>query len=379
METPRHILINGLSIGSGGGYTVGRELFRYLAEARPKWTFTLALIQDHTLHENFRRESLPPNGRLLWAPPTALRQLSRRRYENLDLSQWASEQQVHAVIQLNGMVIPRLRVPTLAHFQDPMPYRPEAWTRPRDRLIAFFKRRAHAQALRKARCAGFTSAYLRDLICGRLGIQPRCTEIFYNGLPANWIERAKADLPDWKTRPMELASVSNVSHYKRQSLVIEALPKLIQRPNMETLIYRIAGHCPADYREHLQTLSRNLSVENHVVIEGRVSDARVEEILRQSRCFVLMSVCESFGIPAIEAMSFGTPVVVSDCCAMPEICGRAADLSPVDDLPALIENLARALTDADHAQRLRQAGAVQAQRFQWQQTAVKMVECLERF
>ncbi|MCC6422984.1 MAG: glycosyltransferase [Phycisphaerales bacterium] len=379
MNPPRRILINGLSIGSGGGYTVGRELFRHMAELRPDWTFTLALIEGHTLHDNFRRESLPTNAHLLWAPATTLRRVARNKYENDALVRWAIDNHVNAVVQLNGMVIRRMPIPTLAHFQDPWPYRTEAWTSRKDPVIAFLKRRAHARALRLAACCGFTSAYLRDLIVGRLRIQPKRAEVFYNGLPPSWIERAGGLLPDWNARPMEMASVSNVGPYKRQSLVIEALPQLVNRPGLEKLIYRIAGHCPADYRAHLQSLARRLSVEKHVVIEGRVSDARVEEILRQSRCFVLMSVCESFGIPAIEAMSFGTPTVVSDCCAMPEVCGQAADLSPVDDLPALTENLARALTDPTHAEQLRRAGAAQAQKFQWRQTAQQMAECLGGF
>jgi len=374
-----HLLINGLSIGSGGGYTVGRELFRHLAAARPAWRVTLALIRGHSLHESMRGETLPDNARLLWAPAGAAGRTARRRYENTGLVQWAGQNGANAVLQLNGMVVKDLRLPTLAHFQDPWPYRPEAWTRPQDRLIAFLKRREHAKALRRARCAGFTSAYLRDLIRGRLGIHPPCAEVFYNGLPADWIERARQPLPDWNSRPMELVSVSNVGPYKRQSLVIEALPALVRRPGLENLVYRIAGHCPADYREHLLALARRLGVEKHVVLEGRVSDARVEELLRRAKCFVLMSVCESFGIPAVEAMSFGAPVVVSDCCAMPEVCGPAAELSPVDDVPALVERIARVLTDGQHADALRRAGAEQAQRFQWRETAEKMAGCIEQF
>src|SRR5262249_55624658 len=91
----------------------------------------------------------------------------------------------------------------------------------------------------------------------------------------------------------------------------------------------------------------------------------------------LMSVCESFGLPAVEAMTYGTPVVVSNCCAMPEVCGEGAILSPVDDQAALTENLAKALADPSVAEPLRQRGAQNVQRFPWSATAERMAEALD--
>jgi glycosyltransferase involved in cell wall biosynthesis len=373
----RHLLINGLSIGSGGGYTVGRELLRHLALARPGGRFTLALIEANPLHERMRAESLPPNCHVLWAAPGTLNRVSRGRYESNELPEWAIGQGVDRVLQLNGMIVPNLRIPTLCHNQDPWPYRPEAWGGWRDPVVAFLKRRAHARALRRAACVGWTSAYLRDLITARLRIAPRCSEVFYNGLPDEWLARARGALPDWSGRPLELLSVSNVDRYKRQELVIRALPALLARPGLGSLVYRIAGHCDPAYAAELRTLAAGLGVAERVVLEGRVSDARVAELYGRAKCFVLMSVCESFGIPAVEAMSFGTPVVVSDCCAMPEVCGAAASLAPVDDVDALADRIAQVLTDGPYAERLRTEGALQVQRYSWRATAEQMAARLD--
>ena len=381
MPTP-HVLINGLSIGSGGGYTVGRELLRNIALVRPDWRVTMAVIEGFALHEKLRAEPLPGNVGLVWAPPAvrgqgARGQWARGRYESGGMTDFAREQSVTAAVQLNGMIVRSLPCPTLAHCQDPWPYRPEAWTGWRAPVLAYFKRRRNAEAFRHAAVVGFTSEYLKQLLVTRLGITPKQTEVFYNGLPQALIDRSRRPSDDWSTRPLEIVSVSNVNPYKRQEMVIRALPALHKTPGLAHLHYRVIGHMTADYQRHLAAVVEELNLKAHVSLEGSVSDARVAEAYARARAFVLMSVCESFGIPAIEAMSYGTPVITADCCAMPEVCGHAAVLSPTDDAQALVRNLVDLLTHPTQAQTLRHAGYEQARQFQWADTAEKMARSIQ--
>jgi glycosyltransferase involved in cell wall biosynthesis len=284
-----------------------------------------------------------------------------------------------AALQLNGMMPPAGKLPVLAHNQDPWPYRPEAWDMGfRDRALAFLRRRAHGRAFKQANVVGFTSNYLRDLMIQWLRRRPRQTEVFYNGLPETWIDRTRKPLPSWRDRPMELISISSVGIYKRQELVIRCMPELLKRPGTGDLIYRIIGHHNGqEYAASLAKLARDLGISERIIIEGRVPDERLELVMTRARAYVLMSVCESFGLPAIEAMSFGVPVVVSNCCAMPEVCASGAILSPVDDVSALTENLYRVLTDESVAEPLRQRGAQNVQRFHWRDTAAKMAVALD--
>ena len=372
----QHVLINGLSMGSGGGYTVGRELLRHLAAARPDWTITLAITAGHPLHEEIDREALPGNCRVFRAPPDTSGKVARLRYERGPFVRWATGNGVTRVLQLNGMVISTMRLPTLSHNQDPWPYRPQAYVSWREHVSAFLKRRAHKRALERADCLGFTSQYLRDLVINRFGVRPRRAEVFYNGLAEDWLARAREPLPPWDGRPLELLSVSNVHPYKRQYLVVQALPRLVNRPGMKDLLYRVVGQAAPEFREQIESLARSLGVERNVVVHGRLGDDQTQQYYRQARAFVLMSVCESFGIPAIEAMTFGTPVVTSDCCAMPEVCGDAAILSPVDDVERLADNLHVALTDASRVHQLRDRGAARVQMFRWDETAESMAQAL---
>jgi glycosyltransferase involved in cell wall biosynthesis len=377
MSAARHVLINGLSIGGGGGVTVGKELWRHLALARPDYQFTLALVDGHPLHREITTEGMPANTEIHCAPAAALNRLRRSRYERGSLVDWARRAQVDAVLQLNGMVVPGMPAPTLSHMQDPHPYRPIAWNGWTDRVVSALRRRQHAQAMRTAACVGWTSAYLRDLICGELGFRPHRGEVFHNGVPPEWADRVRGGMEPLDGRPCEIMTLSNVAPYKRQDLVVRTLPLLIRRRGLEKLVYHLVGFCADSERLRHETLARELGVSDHVVIHSRVSDGEMARRLRSARCCVQMSVCESFGIPAIEAMSFGTPVVASDCCAMPETCGEAAILSPVDDVAALAENIARVLTEAELARALRERGALRVPLFRWDQTAARMADVLD--
>jgi alpha-1,3-rhamnosyl/mannosyltransferase len=213
-------------------------------------------------------------------------------------------------------------------------------------------------------------------VCGYWKITPRRSEVLHSGIPAAWIEQAERSLPDWSSRPLEIVTVSTVNRYKRQELVVRALPALIAKPGLEGLQYRIVGRCRPEQAQRLRAVARELGVEDRIHLEGLVTQERVGEFLRSARCFVLMSLAESFGLPAIEAMSLGTPVVTSDCCCMPEVCGDAAELVAVDDLDQLVDRIASVLTDPGRAERLRAAGRDNVRRFDWNVAAEGMAGCL---
>lgn len=374
-----HLLINGLSIGSGGGYTVARELLLGIARARPDWRVTLALIRGQTLHHEFERETLPSNVTLHWAPPIVRSRLSRIVYETTRLCRWAKQEKVLAIVMLNGQTLSCSGIPVLSHNQDPWPYRPEAWNGRLDRFIAYMKRREHRRGMRHAQVYGWTSHYLRELVCHWQRITPRAQAVFYNGVSEDWLARARTpeNSRPIDERALQVVTVSNVSPHKRQDLVVRAIARLRSMPGFESLTYHIIGYGDPASLARVSDVARELEVENAIVIEGRVSPERVRAALAESRVFVLMSVCESFGLPAIEAMTFGTPVVVSDSCAHPEVCADAAALVREDDLDQLVATLRQVLGHRPTAEGLAERGRARAQKFQWATTVEQMLVNLE--
>ncbi|HZD66765.1 MAG TPA: glycosyltransferase family 1 protein [Acidimicrobiales bacterium] len=111
-----------------------------------------------------------------------------------------------------------------------------------------------------------------------------------------------------------------------------------------------------------------LGVASAVVDTGIITDAGLARLYAASDALVFPSFYEGFGLPVLEAMASGTPVVASDCPALVELTGGAALHAPADDVAGLTEALATVLTSAPERDRLRHAGLARARGFGWAQT-----------
>ena len=121
--------------------------------------------------------------------------------------------------------------------------------------------------------------------------------------------------------------------------------------------------------DKLKALVRAEGLEAHVVFAGYVSDADLIQLYNQADLFVYPSLYEGFGLPVLEAMACGTPVVTARVSSLVEVAGDAAiliDPHSVDDLANGIRN---GLTDQELRHRLRERGLRHAAGFSWHKTA----------
>jgi glycosyltransferase involved in cell wall biosynthesis len=106
-----------------------------------------------------------------------------------------------------------------------------------------------------------------------------------------------------------------------------------------------------------------------IVLPGRLTGPDLDAVLHSASCFAYPSLYEGFGLPVLEAMARGVPVVTSDTSSLPEVAGDAALLvDPRSELD-IGEAIARVLDDAGLAARLADAGRARASRFSWDETA----------
>jgi glycosyltransferase involved in cell wall biosynthesis len=112
-----------------------------------------------------------------------------------------------------------------------------------------------------------------------------------------------------------------------------------------------------------------LGIEGHVHFTGFVDDEDLPAVYSGADCFVYPSLYEGFGLPPLEAMACGTPVVASDTSSIPEVTGDAATLVPPGDVEQFATAIQQILTDHDYAERLRRAGLARAACFPWERSA----------
>ncbi len=122
---------------------------------------------------------------------------------------------------------------------------------------------------------------------------------------------------------------------------------------------------------------RKLGLENRVLLTGYVPDADLPALLSAALAFVYPSLYEGFGLPVLEAMACGTPVVCSNASSLPEVAGQAALLVDPHNTEALAEALARIVTEAGLREALVEKGLGQIQNFSWQRCAQEVLQVLE--
>ena len=151
-----------------------------------------------------------------------------------------------------------------------------------------------------------------------------------------------------------LLQMARLHEEKGHRVLFDALPRIVAGVGAVTLC--LAGE--GSGRRELEEAARERGLGSAVVFLGQRSD--VPELIAASDVVVLPSLAESFGFAAVEALSVGKPVVVSDADGLREVVGDAALVVPRGDSVALADAVVRALDDPREAERLRAAGPPRA-------------------
>jgi glycosyltransferase involved in cell wall biosynthesis len=123
---------------------------------------------------------------------------------------------------------------------------------------------------------------------------------------------------------------------------------------------------------------RTLKLDERVVFAGFVDDADLPSLYSAARVLAYPSLYEGFGLPMLEAMACGTPVVASTASSLPEVAGQAALLVDPYDVDALTHALDLAHNDANTRNRLIRLGRLRATQFRWDESARQLVQLYAR-
>jgi glycosyltransferase involved in cell wall biosynthesis len=131
-----------------------------------------------------------------------------------------------------------------------------------------------------------------------------------------------------------------------------------------------------DATEELSDFVKRHQIAKRVHFLGLIPDAHLPSLYRSARALTFVSLYEGFGLPVLEAMACGTPVITSNTSALPELAGDAALLVDPTSVEQISEAMARVVTDTELRSQLRERGLRQAARFSWAATVERVRQLL---
>lgn len=230
-------------------------------------------------------------------------------------------------------------------------------------------------SLRRADKIIAVSEFTKNEIIKFYKTAPEKIAVAYNSVGDNFAEnipeekleavRKKYSLPE-----KFILYLGTMQPRKNLSVLIEAFSKI----NTEKISLVLAGGKGYNYDKEIDEAIKGNKLENSVIFPGFIDEEDKSALYKLAETFCFPSLYEGFGIPILEAMSTGVPVVASDIPPHKEIAGSAAlffdPKSPAD----LAEKLERLIGDTEQKSALIQRGKEQAQRFSWKESARKMLD-----
>ncbi|MEO6223605.1 MAG: glycosyltransferase family 1 protein [Vicinamibacterales bacterium] len=179
-----------------------------------------------------------------------------------------------------------------------------------------------------------------------------------------------------------LLYVGGISPHKSIETLVDAYGKLAQEDAYRDLRLVLIGDYKRDvffssYESLRQRLGASGVDASKVIFTGFVPDADLRHWYSAAQALVLPSLDEGFGLPAIEAMACGTPVVASRGGALPEVVGDAGCLFEPRDVSALATSLKALLSDDSLRQALSSKGLARAAQFTWRASARTLIDAFE--
>lgn len=220
------------------------------------------------------------------------------------------------------------------------------------------------------------SEHSKREIVRRLGVDPAKVTVIPVGLGP---EFAPAPLADAVRRRYGVGApyvlyVGNFKPHKNLPALLRAYARLPEslRATHELVL---AGGDP-ERRPALEALAGALGLADRVRFPGRIDDRDLPQLYAGCALFVLPSLEEGFGLPALEAMACGAPVVASNRASVPEVVGDAAILVDPEDEAALARAMTEVLSAPDVRERLVRQGLARAREFSPERTSARVLAVL---
>lgn len=191
-------------------------------------------------------------------------------------------------------------------------------------------------------------------------------EVIYHGNSIQVNENVAVDLPD-----NYILFVGSRDNYKNFYFFIEAIKELLIQDATLKLICAGGGNFNEEEISFLKTTTINKQVEQKYFEEEQLG-----LFYKNARCFVFPSMYEGFGIPVLESMACGCPIVLSNASSFPEVAGNAGIYFDVNNSQDLKDKVEKVLKNENYRNDYIQRGLEQVKKFDWETASL---QCLELY
>lgn len=279
--------------------------------------------------------------------------LRRVRGEKPDLVHFPKD---HQPVLYQGKVITTMHDLTTARFRNP----------DKNSLIFKYKQFVYKRVVRRVahKSAAILTAteFVKDDIARFTGVKPEKITVTYEA--ADTISdkpEAVAGLGDKQF----IMYVGRPTPHKNLERLIEAFRELqAQRPDLYLVL---AGKKDANYRR-IETSVQQRDLR-HIIFTDFVSEGQLRWLYEHCAAYIFPSLSEGFGLPGLEAMAHGAPVVSSNATCLPEVYGEAAHYFDPIDVSAMADAINEVLTDQNLRAELIRRGYQQVKRYSWRRMA----------
>ena len=287
-----------------------------------------------------------------------LKARSLRDFDIFHVTDHSYAQLVHA--------LPAERTVVTCHDTDTFRCLIEPASEPRPRWFRAMARRTLTGMQKAAAVVCVSEATKAQLIAHcliapeRITVVPNGVDPVFSATPDLKWEREADRLLGAERNPVDILHVGSTIPRKRIDLLLRIFAAS-QRGNPTARLIRVGSPLTADQR----LLASELGVTGGIVELGFIPADLLAAVYRRALVVLIPSEAEGFGLPLLESMACGTPVIASDLPALRETGGDGAEFHPVGDIAAWAEAVSRIANDPEHRKRRAAAGLARAAEFSW--------------
>ncbi len=186
----------------------------------------------------------------------------------------------------------------------------------------------------------------------------------------------KFNLPD-KGYFFYLGTIEPRKNIERMIIAYADTVKKLKEKGIDAPPFVFGGKLGWYYDKILERI-KSEGIEDKIILAGYLNDSEKVYLYSRARAFVFPSLYEGFGIPVLEAMASGAPVLTANVSSLPEVAGDSAILCNPLDVNEIADGLLRLATDDTLCKTLSAAGMEQAEKFSWEETAALMMDVYKK-